>query len=146
MYSRSRASAATLALTASLLTASLTMPPAMAHHSVDASFDKATLVRLDGVVDRIEWVNPHMLFGLDVTQADGTQLHWTVETAAPNALIRFGLSREFIQAGERIAIEAWAALDGSPRAHLRVLRYEDGRVIEFPEDRWSSGSVTILQR
>ena len=118
--------------TLTALTAALTTASVHAHHSVKAEFDTETTVSLEGQVTQIEWINPHTLLVLET--ADGTA--WRVETTAPNAMLRAGIPRDFLSAGDRVGIEVWRALDGSPRAHLRAISYADGRRLELPEDRW----------
>jgi hypothetical protein len=45
--------------------------PALAHHSLFAVFDEGQTVTLNGIVSKVEWVNPHVYLYLDVPDAAG---------------------------------------------------------------------------
>jgi hypothetical protein len=42
--------------------------PLLAHHSFAAEYDRAKPVTLTGTVTRLEWINPHAHFQMDVTE------------------------------------------------------------------------------
>ena len=48
-------------------------PPrvALAHHAMQAEFDQNNVVVISGVLKKVNWVNPHVNFLLDVTEPDG---------------------------------------------------------------------------
>ena len=116
--------------------AALAALPLAAHHSIKATYDDSTLVTLAGTVTSVEWRNPHAQFVLETTDAAGATVAWTLEIGAPNALIRAGIDRDFLVAGDAITTEAWTAKDGTPRAHPRVITFADGRRFDVPEDNW----------
>ena len=60
---------------------------ALAHHSFAAEFDAAKPVNMKGVVTKIEWMNPHTYFYLDVTDPDGKVVNWGMEMGSPNGLM-----------------------------------------------------------
>ena len=45
--------------------------PALAHHSFQAEFDESKQFQLTGVLTKVDWINPHIRFFLDVKDADG---------------------------------------------------------------------------
>ncbi len=49
----------------------LAFAPVWAHHSGAAEFDSTKKIDLTGTVTRMEWVNPHAHFFLDVKGPDG---------------------------------------------------------------------------
>lgn len=112
--------------------------PLQAHHSVRAAFDPDAARELSGVVASIDWVNPHALVHLDVPGEDGVRTVWALELPPPHLLSRRGINRDLVKAGDTITAEIWPALDGSPRADTRAIRFADGGRIEFPESNWMS--------
>ena len=45
--------------------------PVLAHHSFAAEYDDKKPVTLKGVVTKVEWMNPHSHFFMDVTDDKG---------------------------------------------------------------------------
>ena len=99
---------------------------APAHHS-DAAFDLQHPFTLTGVVTRFLWENPHIRIYLDVKDADGTLVTWTVEGNPPGRIRGRGL-KDALKAGDRITIGAYRAKDRSQRYALGYdLLLSDGR-------------------
>ncbi len=65
---------------------------ALAHHAMQAEFDQNNVVVISGVLKKVNWVNPHVNFLLDVTEPDGKVTTWTLVHAGPGALRAAGLS------------------------------------------------------
>ena len=59
--------------------------PVVAHHAFAAEFDAKRPVKLEGVVTKVEWINPHSWIHLEVRKADGTLENWMIEAGAPNS-------------------------------------------------------------
>jgi hypothetical protein len=101
--------------------------PVFAHHSFAAEFDAKQPVSLQGVVTKMEWINPHSWIHLDVKKADGTVEKWMVEGGAPNALLRRGWNKKSLPAGTEIKVEGFRAKDGAFRANGRDITFPDGK-------------------
>ena len=78
-----------------LMTASL---PLSAHHSFAAEYDQKQPVTLQGVVTKLDWMNPHVYFYVDVTDSGGKVTHWACEAGNPNALARRGWKKNSLKA------------------------------------------------
>ena len=76
--------------------------PALAHHAFSAEFDTKQPITLKGVVTKIEWMNPHAWFYIDVKTDAGVVEHWQLETGAPIELARRGWRKNDLKVGDVI--------------------------------------------
>ena len=97
----------------------VTATPAIAHHSFAAEFDASRPVQLKGTVTKIEWMNPHAYFYIDVKDASGNVTSWGLEMGSPNGLMRQGWTRNSMKVGDEIVVEGSRAKDGSTIANAR---------------------------
>src|SRR5437016_10226545 len=108
----------TLLLAAIVLIASAI--PVLAHHSFAAEFDSAKAVDFNGVVTKVEWMNPHVYFYVDVKDPQsGKVTNWGCEMGSPNGLTRQGWTRNTLKVGMVVKVEGSAAKDGSSVANAR---------------------------
>jgi hypothetical protein len=105
--------------------------PLAAHHSFSAEYDAATMVTLKGVVSKVEWSNPHIHIYVDVKDESGKVTTWDMEGAPPNALIRKGLTSNFVRVGDTITITGSRARDNSTRASPGEVTTADGKKYNF---------------
>src|SRR5580704_5092567 len=94
------------------LTFSALAIPAWPHHSFDAEFDRAKPMSVNGVVTRVEWINPHSFIYIDVKDSAGNVVNWTVEGFPVGMARRNGITKDFIKAGDVIHMEGYGAKDG----------------------------------
>jgi hypothetical protein len=105
----------------------LTGAPALAHHAFSAEFDANAPIRLEGIVAKMEWINPHAWIYLDVKKPDGTTEQWKIEGGTPNALFRRGFTKDSLKAGTAIVVTGYRAKDGTLKGNGRDLTFPDGR-------------------
>lgn len=106
---------------------------AAAHHALQAQFDTLKPLQLTGTLARIEWVNPHAYFWLDIKDETGKAKQWGCETVGPNALRQAGFLRgpASFRTGETYTFEGFAAKDGSERIFTTAVHFPDGRKIQL---------------
>jgi hypothetical protein len=94
--------------------------PVTAHHSFAAEFDATKPVNLTGVVTKVEWMNPHTYFYIDVKDAQtGKVANWACEMGSPNGLTRQGWTRNTLKVGMVVNVEGTRAKDGSTKTNAR---------------------------
>jgi hypothetical protein len=95
---------------------------ARAHHSFAAEFDGTKPVTLTGIVTKIEWVNPHVWFYINVKDAaSGEVTNWGAEMGPPHALQRRGWRRETLKIGEEVTVKGALARNGTKRINASVV-------------------------
>ena len=102
--------------------------PMVAHHSFDAEYDRRKSRNFEGKVTKVEWMNPHARFYLDVTE-NGKTTNWEFELGSPNGLMRQGWTRNTLKVGDVIKCEGNLAKDGSSLANARNLTFSDGKKV-----------------
>jgi len=102
-------------------------PPTQAHHSFLVEFNPKQRITLAGVVTKVEWMNPHTFFYIDVKDEHGQVLSWTLETGTPSQLSVRGWTRESLKEGDHITVTGYRARNCSNRAATRQVRLADGR-------------------
>jgi len=103
--------------------------PALAHHSFAAEYDQKQPVTIKGVVTKLDWMNPHVYFYVDVTESDGKITHWACEAGNPNALARRGWKKDSLKVGDQVTIQAFRAKDATYTANARTIVLADGKKI-----------------
>jgi len=111
---------------AALVVAIAAAGPVSAHHSFAAQYDANSPVTLKGVVTKVEWMNPHARFYINVTDADGKVANWNLELASPNYLKRAGWSSTSLKEGDEVTVEGSLARSGANMANARLVTFADG--------------------
>jgi len=112
--------------------ASLSIPPLAAHHS-SAGFSQNT-VELTGVVKEFQFRNPHSWIQVNVADASGKIVEWSIEWGSPNQLGRDGIRPSTFTAGMNVTIKVHPMANGSPVAGFVGARLADGKTL----GRWDA--------
>jgi hypothetical protein len=109
------------------LFALLDLAPARAHHGFDSTFDSKRPLVLKGVLTKVELMNPHSWFWLDVKNSDGTVVNWGFEGGSPNSLFRHGVTKNSLPVGTEIIVNGFQAKSGENKGVAATMTFADGR-------------------
>jgi len=115
-----------LLLLAAVLSLTMVSQPVFAHHSETAEYDSTKPVKVTGTISKVEWLNPHVWFYVDVKDASGKVTTWGFSNAPPGALMRRGIMKDALKIGAEVTVEGVRARDGSNNASGRRVTYVDG--------------------
>jgi len=80
-------------------------PALVAHHSLTAEFDSSKPVEFDGVVKKVDWMNPHIYTQVETKGPDGKMVVYRIEGSAPNALYRNGWRPDSLKIGDSVHVK-----------------------------------------
>src|SRR5215831_14715051 len=129
--------------------------PAMSQRSFSTTYDSARQVKLQGVVTRVDWVNPSAFFLVNVNDSAGTATTWAVEIGNPLDLERDGWKSNALHIGDQVTVDGVAARGEARQASAKsVVLTKTGKKIfgpaarrpaspPAPAPRWSDGQVRL---
>ena len=103
---------------------------ALAHHSFSSEYDASKPVTLTGVVTKVEWLNPHVYFYINVKDESGKIVEWEVEMMSLNHLRSYGWTHNTIKPGDSITCTGGAAKSGALSMISSYMKLADGRSIK----------------
>ena len=102
--------------------------PAVAHHGFDTEYDAKKKFTFTGVVQKVEWLNPHMRVYVDVTDPAGKVTTWNMEMTSPNTVRRQGWGPNDLQPGEKVTFTTYGGKVVETRGSLVTIKMlSDGR-------------------
>lgn len=110
-----------------LVSAFLFAAPVIAHHGFSVEFDESKPVTLTGVVTKMEFMNPHIYFYVDVKDASGRVVNWAFEGSPPNILYRQGWRKDTVKPGDTVTVKGFRARDGAHLVACNTITFPDGR-------------------
>jgi hypothetical protein len=106
--------------------------PALAHHSFVAEFDGDKKFVVTGVLEKVEWTNPHIAIYLTAKDEAGNPVEYKFASGPPSTLHKAGVRQDDFKVGETVTITAAPAKDGSKRlGWLQMVKYPDGHVFVY---------------
>src|SRR5262245_28936851 len=102
---------------------------AAAHHAFAGQFDINKPITLMGTVTKIEWMNPHIYFYIDVKDNSDKVANWMIEGGSPNGLLRAGWTRNSLKPGMEVKVEGYLAKDGSNLANMTAVTMAGKKVL-----------------
>jgi hypothetical protein len=112
--------------------------PIFAHHGFSVEFDKDNPLTLTGTVTKMEFMNPHIYFYVDVKGKDGKVANWAFEGGPPNVIYRQGWRKDTLKPGDVVTVKGFRAKDGTHLGACSTVKLPDGREI-------SAGSGGVSQ-
>jgi DNA/RNA endonuclease YhcR with UshA esterase domain len=103
----------------------LATAPAFAHHST-APYDMQNPVTVKGVVERLEWTNPHAYVYLNVKDDKGNVQEWAIEINSPNYLKHNGWTSTTLKPGDIISCTGGAAKSGAKTMRCTTVELPNG--------------------
>jgi hypothetical protein len=105
----------------------LALAPLRAHHSM-AMYEQKNIT-ISGIVKRVDLRNPHSLFYITVTDAQGKQVEWVLEAQPLATLAANGWSATTMKVGDKVTAAGSPARNGKPFMLVRAFQLPDGRTM-----------------
>ena len=105
--------------------------PLAAHHSFAAEYDAAKRVTMTGKVTKVEWMNPHAFFYLDVKdEKTGAIANWAFELNSPNCLMRSGWTKNSLKLDDVVTVVGALARGGTKQVNASTVKLaESGKTL-----------------
>jgi hypothetical protein len=105
--------------------------PASAHHSPNA-FDMTKMVVIKGTLKKIDWINPHVQFHVDVEEG-GKVTPWTFEGHPPAWFRKVGVRGMDFQKGmgQAVSVTTNPAKSGDPFGYFQGITFADGSTMSW---------------
>jgi uncharacterized protein DUF6152 len=154
MMKRSKLADGFSALALGLLT--LGAATALAHHPIEAKFDRNKETTMTGLVTAVDWRNPHTHVFMNVETPAGLE-NWAVELESPIILRQSGWRDDSLQPGDEITVEGITARDGTRQIWGETLTFSGSGDAVYtatlkkpplplaprPTPRWPDGTAAL---
>lgn len=109
----------------SLVCASL----AGAHHGFSGYFDAGKVIRIEGKVRKIAFINPHGILELDTVNGAGEHVVYVIDLQARSQMLRLGIDPALFRVGTPMTIECFQAWSDPHHCDFGVGYFADGRSV-----------------
>ena len=104
-------------------------PTTLAHHGV-ANFDLNADIALEGVITRVEFINPHSWLHFRVTGANGESVEWRCEMRGATVLRRSGWTEEMFVTGSNVSVTGSPDRGDPATCYLGTAVFADGSSVD----------------
>jgi len=118
---------------------------ARAHHSFAATFEVETIQELEGELDYVAWRNPHVLFRIKATDAQGQATVYEIESHSLSIMRRMEISSDALRVGDRIRVAGHPARQAENSMFVLNALLPNGQEIVFDPfggPRWAENVGT----
>jgi hypothetical protein len=106
--------------------------PALAHHSISAMYDRDKTVEVQGVMSKIELINPHALMEITVPGGRGEAATvWALESRGVQGMTRSGFDKDSVAVGDKVTVKGNPKRDGAKALWLTSVETTAGKTFEF---------------
>ena len=117
----------------------------LAHHSVSSLYDYTNVRRLEGTLQSIRWVNPHVQLKIETVGENGDLELWQLEASAVNLLRRLGVDEDAIKAGDKVAATGPVSRRGLKTMIASTLTLPSGETVAlFPGSAARAGLIASI--
>jgi len=127
-----------------------------AQRSFTAAYDSSRKVTLEGIVTKVDWVNPRAFLFINVKDSGGSISNWAVEFGNPLELEKNGWKSNTLKIGDVVSVEGLLARgEARQAAATSIVLKASGRKIftavaarrpaaaAAPAPRWPNGHVRL---
>jgi len=118
----------------------LAAAPLLAHHSFAAEYDAKKPIELKGTITKVDWMNPHVYFYIDVKDDSGKIANWAFEMGPPRLLERGGWKKSTMKEGDEVIVSGTLAKDGGKHGNARSVTLANTGMV------WISGCAPVTSR
>ena len=87
-------------------------------------------ITFSGKVTKVEWMNPHIYYYVDVTDASGKVTNYAIEVGTPGGRYRAGVKKDSLKVGDTITVSGFLARkEGLNHVNGRNVTFADGRKV-----------------
>jgi Family of unknown function (DUF6152) len=130
-------------LAAAAMAAALVSTQTQAHHAFSTEFEADLEGKVEGVVTRVWWANPHIRYDVDVTMPDGSVEQWSLHPPGNLPTYRReNWTRDTVQAGDVVVATGNLGRDGAKKLYATCISLESGRQLGRCVSPGSTNRVT----
>lgn len=112
---------------------------ANAHHSFRALYDYDSSITILGKVSKIDYINPHIFFNVDV-EADGETTTYRIETMQANLARSYDFHKDTMAVGDPVEVIGWTGIRDGTELGGQELILRDGTVFKLRSQGASPGN------